>query len=118
MHEAFGNLQHGNAAAHERKVALAAGPVMGADGAGSAVFRRIEIKHIGLEIAQQTGQPFLDFRPAASAHADEEVVAADMAEELVFPDKMMPEQRGKQADGQIALLEAVMIDRRASRRRG
>ncbi|NWP24161.1 hypothetical protein GY979_22100 [Escherichia coli] len=73
-------------------MALAAGSVVGADRTGGAVFRRIEIEYIGLEIAQERGQPFLDFRPAAAAHADEEVIAADMAEELVFPDKMMAEQ--------------------------
>ncbi len=107
--QAFGQFENADGATHQREQRLRAATVMPADAAGGTILRRIEFQDVGVEIGKQPLQRSAQFVNIPAGDADEEIVAADVAEKMAFGEEVTPHQRRKQRNGMVAEMEAIGI---------
>ncbi len=62
-----------------------------------------------MEIGEQAVEDLGQFLAGPIGDADEEIVAADMAEEIAFGEEIAAQECGEERDRVVALVEAVVV---------
>lgn len=85
--QTFWQCENADGATQQGKIPLIAATVQPDHATGLTVLWRIEFGHFTVKIAEQPLEDFRQFLHRPVTHADEEVVAADMAEKAVAGEK-------------------------------